>query len=154
MIRLLSAFILCSIFFSCTDKSKVPDNIIPKQKMEVIMWDMLQADRFVNEFLPKRGDTTYNDTAVFKSYQSVFNIHKVTREEFLKSYKFYLGRPDIMRGMFDSISVQAQRRRAEVYKKDQKADSLKLRKQKIDSLRNDSLRKPRLDSIRKRLLKR
>lgn len=154
MIRLLSAFILCSIFFSCTDKTKVPEDIIPKQKMEEIMWDMLQADRFVNEFLPKRGDTTYNDTAVFKSYQSVFNIHKVSREEFLKSYKFYLGRPDIMRVMFDSISVQAQRRRADVYRKDQRADSLKLRKQKIDSLRNDSLKKPRLDSIRKRLLKR
>lgn len=112
---------------------------------------MLQADRFVNEFLPKRGDTTYDDTAVFKVYQNVFKVHHITREEFIKSYKFYLGRPDITRVMFDSISTQAQRRRAEVYESKRRSDSLRQKKRKIDSLRKESLRKPLLDSLKKKV---
>lgn len=154
MIRFLMACILCSFLFCCTNNNKVPDDIIPKEEMEKVLWDMLQADRFANEFLPKRGDTTYDDTAVFKVYQSVFNVHNITREEFLKSYKFYLGRPHITRVMFDSISAQAQRRRAEVYQSKNKQDSLKLRKQRIDSLKRDSLNRPKIDSMRKKILNR
>jgi hypothetical protein len=154
MMRLLLASILCSVFFSCANNNKVPEDIIPKVKMEKVMWDMVQADRFVNNFLPKRGDTTYNDTAVFKVYESVFRVHNITRDEFLKSYKFYLSRPDITRVMFDSISVQAQRRRAEVYQKQKITDSLKLRKKTIDSLKTDSMKRPHIDSLRKRILKR
>lgn len=154
MTRVLLVCILFSAFFSCTYNTKVPSNIIPKAEMEKIMWDMLQADRFVNDFLPKRGDTTYDDTAVFKVYQNVFKVHNITRDEFLKSYKFYLGRPDILKTMFDSISVQAQRRRAEVYQNENKADSLRLRK-RTDSLKNDSIkRRPDMDSLRKKILKR
>src|SRR5688572_9953272 len=107
MIRVVAVCILCMAFFCCTNKTKVPDDIIPNEKMEKVMWDMLQADRFVNEFLPKRGDTTYDDTAVFKEYQKVFILHGITRNEFIKSYKFYLGRPTIMKTMFDSIAVKA-----------------------------------------------
>lgn len=154
MTRVLLVCILFSAFFSCTNNTKVPSNIIPKAEMEKIMWDMLQADRFVNDFLPKRGDTTYDDTAVFKVYQNVFKVHNITRDEFLKSYKFYLGRPDILKTMFDSISVQAQRRRAEVYQNENKADSLRLRK-RTDSLKTDSIkRRPDMDSLRKKILKR
>ncbi len=154
MIRFFLAYTFCLVFFSCTNNMKVPKDIIPKPKMEKILWDMLQADRFVNEFLPKRGDTTYDDTAVFKVYQNVFKVHDITREEFIRSYKFYLGRPDITKVMFDSISVQAQRRRAEVYQIKNKADSLKYRKQKTDSLRQDSIKRPRIDSLRKKILNR
>src|SRR5690349_5897680 len=90
-------------FISCTNNSKVPKDVIPKAKMEKVLWDMMLADRFATEFLKRPGDSAYSDTAVLKVYQQVFNIHGITKDDFLKSYKFYLNHPDIARVMFDSI---------------------------------------------------
>ena len=143
------------IFAACTDNTKVPRGIIQKDKMQKILWDMVQADRFAMDFLPKQGDSAYNETNVLKVYQKVFNIHGITRDDFLKSYTFYLNHPDITKVLYDSISVQAERRREEVYKSKAKSDSLNNHLKK-DSLRRsfsnpDSTRKHKLDSLKNRL---
>lgn len=104
-------------FLSCTNTSKIPKDIIPKQKMEVILWDLIQADRFGASFLIK--DSTKNlHLENVKMYQQVFQIHKISKEEFTKSYKFYLSRPDITKVIFDSIAVKAERQRASLYQSD------------------------------------
>lgn len=143
------------IFFiaGCTNRSKIPPDIIPQDKMEKIMWDMVQADRFVNSFIFTQKDTLpvkKQQAAIF--YEKVFRLHGISRDEFLKSYKYYLGRPELTKLMFDSISSRADRRRADVYKSKtpgpkseliKKRDSLK----RLDSLRKqDSVDKADLDS--------
>jgi len=105
--------IILLVFAACTNNNKIPDGIIPKRKMENILWDMIRADRFANQFLVH--DSVNRKRKTFEMYENVFHIHHISREEFLKSYKFYLGRPDIAKVMFDSISVRAERRRSEVY---------------------------------------
>lgn len=122
-------------FVACTNNSKVPKDVIPQEEMKRIMWDMVQADRFVSEFVDKPGDTIDNRADGFKVYEQVFKLHGISREDFLNSYKFYLGRPDLTRTMFDSISAQAERRKAEVYA-NPKADSLRA---KLDSLKKKNL---------------
>ncbi len=82
--------------------------------MENILWDMIRADRFANQFLVH--DSVNRKRKTFELYENVFHIHHISRDEFLKSYKFYLGRPDITKVMFDSISVRAERRRSDVYR--------------------------------------
>lgn len=128
--------------FGCADKSKIPKDIIPQERMEKIMWDMLQADRFVNQYVDKPGDTVEKKEEMFKVYQKVFNLHGISRDEFLKSYKFYLGRPDITRTIFDSISAQAERKRKEIY--ETKVDTMK---RKSDSAR------ARIDSLKRKIKK-
>ena len=154
-----TGLVVCIIFIfaACADHTKIPKNIIQKDKMQKVLWDMIQADRFATNFLPKRGDSTFNTTEVLKVYQKVFDVHGITRDEFLKSYTFYLNHPDITKVLYDSISAQAERRRDEVYKSKTNADSLKMNLKK-DSLRKhssflDTTRKQRLDSIRNRLQK-
>ena len=128
----------------CTDHSKIPPDIIPQEKMKKIMWDMVQADRYVNFYIMTQKDSLpvkKEKAALF--YENVFRLYGINRDEFLKSYKFYMGRPDLTKLMFDSISAQGERRRAEVYtgRKNpilNKRDSV---------LRRDSLRKA--DSITK-----
>lgn len=121
----------------CTDHSKVPTDIIRRDKMEKIMWDMLQADRFVNSFILEGKDSLpekKKEADIF--YDRVFQINGISRNEFIKSYKFYLGRPDLAKIMFDSISARASSRMAEVhgFRKNpllQKRDSLR----RLDSIR-------------------
>lgn len=147
MKRLAGLFILC-IIAACSDSMKVPPDVIRKDKMEKVLWDMLQTDRFINTYIRNRPDSTgekKKEAAVY--YERVFQLHGISREEFIKSYKFYLSRPDITMVMFDSISARAERRRAEAHapKRNpilQKRDSL----MRMDSIRKkDSIDKAELE---------
>jgi hypothetical protein len=99
---------------SCTDKDKIPAGVLPKDKMQKVLWDVIQAERFRETFIKDSSKDLKAET--FKLYAQVFEIHKVTKDEFAKSYKFYMSRPDIARDMFDSLATQANRRREEMYK--------------------------------------
>jgi len=129
---------------ACADNDKIPKDIIQKDRMEKIMWDMLQADRFVNTFVTDKTDSMdEKNKQAAEFYARVFRMHNISKDEFIKSYNFYLGRPDITKVMFDSISARAERRRAEPYNSRrsplmQKRDSI----MRLDSIRKqDSLEK-------------
>lgn len=102
-------------FFACTNTTKIPDGIMSKQKMELIMWDLIQADRFGSLFLVKDSVKSNLHLENIKLFQRVFQIHNVSKEEFQKSYSYYLSRPDLTRIIFDSIAVKAERQRATLY---------------------------------------
>ena len=155
-------------FSACSDKTKTPSGVLDREEMEAVMWDMILADRYAVTYFP--SDTTKRKdikTETLKLYDQVFQIHDISQEEFLKSYRFYLSRPDISKSMFDSIYTRANRRRDEEMqarqKEQQRKDSLlnlkmkdsayaKLYKDSIDNRRKaDSIaNKLRADSIAKK----
>jgi len=98
---------------SCTDKDKLPKGVLPKNKMESVLWDMLEAERYRSTFI---RDSAKMKMENFKLYAEVFAIHQITKDQFIKSYKFYMSRPDISRDMFDSLSAKANRLREDMYK--------------------------------------
>jgi hypothetical protein len=144
--RWIAGWLIILIVSGCTDNKKIPPGIIEQPRMEKILWDMMQADRYVASFIvPDRRD----DSAVKKEktavlYEQVFRLNKISRDDFLKSYKFYLGRPDLTKVMFDSIAARADRQRNEMYRTSPRKSMLSRR----DSLlRADSIR--RADSMEK-----
>jgi hypothetical protein len=141
--RWIAGLLIILFVAGCTEHDKTPSGIIPKDKMQKIFWDMVQADRFVNTYIMTQRDTLpVKKEKAAEFYEKVFRLHGITREEFIKSYKYYLGRPDLTRLMFDSIAAKAERRRPEVYNSFKKSGLLSKR----DSLmRRDSIRKA--DSI-------
>lgn len=102
------------ISIGCTNQYKVPGNILPKDKMENVLWDMILADRYSGLILSKDSTKDIKKES-FILYEQVFNIHKVTRQEFIKSFKWYLERPDISQVMLDSLAAKANRKREEMY---------------------------------------
>jgi hypothetical protein len=143
--RWITGWLIILILAGCVNNTKIPPGIIEKPRMEKILWDMVQADRFVaNYIMTKEEDSATKKLEAAEMYEQVFRLNKISRDEFLKSYKFYLGRPDITKVMFDSISARADRQRSEIYKSSPKSLLLSRR----DSLlRADSIRKA--DSIEK-----
>ncbi|NII27112.1 DUF4296 domain-containing protein [Pseudoflavitalea sp. X16] len=111
----IAGCLLIVLLAACTNKNKVPSDVLPREKMEKVMWDMIQADRFSSQFLEKDSAKLNVKTETFKLYEKVFLLHKITRDEFVHSFKFYLSRPDINRELFDSLSAHANNRRAEMY---------------------------------------
>ena len=133
--RWMAIGIMLIVMIACTDEKKVPRGIIPYAKMEKVMWDMVRADRYISGYIMSRRDSliaTNNkrDAAIF--YERVFNLHGITRDEFLKSYKYYLGRPDLTKEMFDSIAARGERLREDMYRPDRNTDSLM--KRHLDSV--------------------
>lgn len=107
---------LLFIFSACSKKDKIPPDVIGKEKMELVLWDMIQADRFVAQFLLKDSAKRNIREESLILYEKVFQVHKISRDQFVKSYKYYLSRPDITRVIFDSLATRAQRKKEEVYK--------------------------------------
>lgn len=112
------------LLVACSGKDSVPSDVLPKEEMQKVVWDIIQAERFSVQFISRDSSKNVKDET-FKLYEEIFRIHNISRDKFLKSYKFYLSRPDIAKVMFDSLSASASRKRSEVYLK-QTADSVKL----------------------------
>ena len=110
-----AAMLMAFICAGCTRQYKVPGDVLPKDKMEKVLWDMIVTDRYASTILVKDSTKDAREET-FKMYEQVFKIHKISRDEFIKSFKFYLGRPDIAKVMFDSLAAHANRRREEMYK--------------------------------------
>ncbi|MBC7850885.1 MAG: DUF4296 domain-containing protein [Chitinophagaceae bacterium] len=115
--KLIVVMLLICLVTACTDSKKVPKDILARPKMEKVMWDMLLADRFSSNFILKDSATKDVKLETFKLYEQVFQIHGISKEEFLKSYKYYLNRPDLSKIMFDSLAVRSGRVRNEIFPK-------------------------------------
>lgn len=112
-IHFLMMFSLC--VFSCGNRDKVPANVLTKEKMEKILWDMIQADRFSAQFILKDSMTKNVHQETLKQYEKVFQVHNTSKDQFVKSYKYYLTRPDLIKIMVDSLAAKANRQRPDVY---------------------------------------
>jgi hypothetical protein len=99
----------------CSEKDKVPSGVIAKDEMEKILWDMMLADQYSANYIVKDSAKVNVKIETLKLYEDVFRLHKVTRDEFRKSFEYYQGRPDITRTMLDSLQAKGNRARAENY---------------------------------------
>jgi len=129
--RLLILLLLITVLFASCGSGGIPPDIIPGDKMETIMWQLMQSDEYVNAVVAK-DPSKKSSTERMKIYQQVFDLNKTSMREFKKSYQFYMEHPDITKILFDSITAKAGRERIELYKP--KSDTLKPRT-RADSLK-------------------
>lgn len=104
---------LLLLLFACSNK-KLPAGIIPADSMKLIIWDMLRADQLaVTQSMADTGKIKKDYH--LELYQQVFTIHHTTRDEFYKSYRYYLAHPDINKVLNDSLTSYGERKRVEQY---------------------------------------
>jgi Domain of unknown function (DUF4296) len=104
---------LLGVSAGCNHPDRVPRGILSKDSMQSIMWDIIRADQYASQFLARDSVKSNIRPQTIRLYQQVFELHGITREEFEKSYQFYLGHPDIARTMLDSLYARALRHRAD-----------------------------------------
>jgi len=97
--------LITAVCLAACSKAKIPKDILPPEKMQAVYWDYLQADAFANEFV--RRDTSKTiETESAKLQLQVFKIHKVSKEEFYKSFEFYLNHREMLKDMLDTMLVR------------------------------------------------
>ncbi|HXP48312.1 MAG TPA: DUF4296 domain-containing protein, partial [Bacteroidia bacterium] len=79
-----------------------------QEKMEAVLWDVIQADAFTNLYIKKdtSKNPSYEDA---KLLSTIFAIHKISKDDFYKSYEYYKNNPTLMLTVLDSISVKESR---------------------------------------------
>ena len=97
--RILLFLSIC--LWSCSQES-VPEGVLPPEKMETVLYDLVCAEEFVD--FSSIQDSTYR---VFNKrsalYDSISNIHSITKETFQKSWQYYQGRPDLLKKILESL---------------------------------------------------
>ncbi|MEO6731617.1 MAG: DUF4296 domain-containing protein [Ferruginibacter sp.] len=109
--------LLCLMGCAGKDASK---GLLGKDKMQVVLWDLIQADAFTEQFIKR--DTSKNPVLENVQLQNkIFAIHKVSKEEFYKSYDYYVSKTELMSAMLDSMTIQAERNRSKMLEKQHSA---------------------------------
>jgi len=112
--RFFSIFILTTLFFSCS-KNKIPDGILKPEKMQAVYWDILQADIFTDEYIVK--DTSKNlKTENIALQARIFKKHGIDRQQFYRSYEYYLDHTDLMKDMIDTMMVRQKTNPVNIHK--------------------------------------
>jgi Domain of unknown function (DUF4296) len=88
---------------ACSDTKKPPANIIGPEKFQKILADVILADALSVERSFKDTSLKIKD-ANAAYFLKIFELHGVTKNEFMRSYNFYLSRPDLLRVISDSVS--------------------------------------------------
>lgn len=100
----ISIFLLVC-FSSCTQFKTIPIN-----NMKVIMWDMACADEWYVEKY-SRDSTLKKNKENIRLYEQVFATHKISKEQFYSSYKYYQEHADLYKILIDSVQFYASRER-------------------------------------------
>jgi hypothetical protein len=117
MCRLLMFYCFILLVVSCSNRNRVPAGIMGQQKMQAVLYDIMLTDAL-------NGDKVVKDTALKLNdvnaslFQKVFDLHKISRQEFLKSYRYYLRHPDLLKTVTDSLSAVINRQNTELDKRD------------------------------------
>jgi hypothetical protein len=114
-VKRLIIFYIAANLAACTDRSSIPNDIIPTDSMRKILNDVIIAgvysDQYISKDSLKRDKRKANDDLM----ETVFKLHHITRESFMKSLSFYESRPDLNKIIFDSLAADANRHRSELY---------------------------------------
>ncbi len=97
----------------CSDP--VPKGIIKQEKMQVIIYDLMQTDEYLSTQI--RDTTIKEKMQRSMNYEQVFRLHNTTRKSFYRSYKYYQKRPDLHKKIFENISDSILRKMADTTSK-------------------------------------
>jgi hypothetical protein len=99
--RLLFVF---SLMAGCKNKDRIPQGVLPHDKMQAVLRDMMRADQFLSDYVVSKDSALNKDSVRIEYYKQVFAIHKISKNEFGQSFAWYKNHPAHLQPVMDSIS--------------------------------------------------
>lgn len=98
-------FFLFLFLFSCSSDG-VPEGVMQPDKLEAVLYDVIRTDEWV-DFAVLQDSTFRGFGKRAALYDSVFNLHAITKEDYRRSMAFYQSRPDLLKTVLDSLRVKS-----------------------------------------------
>src|SRR4051812_20218239 len=97
---LIAIFIYLIVASGCSGK-KDKATILSRNEMQKVIWDIMQVDEYANGYLSRDSSKNLNRERQ-QLYLKVFKLHKISKEDFNASLKYYSSKPELMKVIFDS----------------------------------------------------
>lgn len=111
MRRYLYTLAIAIFLLACSNQAG--PTILPKAKMEKVLWDVAQSGEFLNGFVyykyPDQNRAALNAAML----ERVFKIHKISREQFNATMEFYRKNPNDFKTILDTIINRQKRLNAD-----------------------------------------
>jgi hypothetical protein len=91
------------IFITACSGNKLPADVLPREKMQVVLWDLLRSTEYVNAFILNKDSTLDRGSVGAQIYDEVFRMHKVSKSTFDKSLVYYKEHPDLFKQIMDTL---------------------------------------------------
>lgn len=88
---------------ACNQRS-TPENLLSRDKMEDVLWDMMRADLFINNYMVIKDANLNKQQQGIEFYTQILKLHHVSQEQFRTSFEYYRSRPDEIKILMDSLS--------------------------------------------------
>ena len=96
--------IILLFLFSCNTKPAAPANLLTRDKMEDVLWDLMRADLFINNYMVIKDPNLDKKKEGVELYTKILKLHNISQEQFNPSFAYYRAQPDEMKVLLDSIS--------------------------------------------------
>lgn len=115
MKRVLVFFIVFVFFMACKQKEVViPADVIPYDTMVQVLSDVQQSEVAIL-FLKNKGISTMPKPEAL--YKYIYSTHKITTEEFDRSFLFYANETELMEKLYGDIIEELRKRQVEIESK-------------------------------------
>jgi len=113
MMRFLLVLVVMLGLAACKSVGNEPQNVLPQEKMKLVLFDVLRAQEYA--MLKYAGDTTATNKNMAVMLQQVFNIHKISKDNFYESFNYYEAHPAEYKQLFDSLATYTNQKRQDIY---------------------------------------
>lgn len=110
----LACGLLILVLNGCSRSRKVPSDILPKERMGSVLYDIGIAEGAV-ETTYYRDSSINRDSLLRSQLDIVMRIHGTDRTEFVRSYAFYRRNPLIFKEVVDTLQARAQRTQQKMF---------------------------------------
>lgn len=98
--------LICVGVLSCGRGPSLPAGILPADKMEAVLWDLLRADQFVTNYVASRDTSIAGHAKGPQLYAAILKKHGITDSVFQVSVAYYKNNPKLFYPILDSIGQQ------------------------------------------------
>lgn len=93
------------VIVSCGSKDTIPADVLPKEKMQAVLWDVMRADQFLSDYVFSKDTATDKKKESEKMYAKILSLHKISWDEFRRSFDWYSHHPEMLKPIMDSIAA-------------------------------------------------
>lgn len=111
--RKIAGVFLFSVLMACGQAGKTPPDVIPPEKMRNILLDMNYAEVFGRDqgVDTARLADSVREKNVKRYYVQILQLHNVSKDEFMRSYRYYEVHSDKLEQMYkEMLDIMKKRR--------------------------------------------
>src|ERR1043166_7448961 len=103
MKKAIACLLILIALFDCTPSDKrIPPDILPVDKMKLIVWDMTQAGEYA--LYQREKDTALKSSNTIY-FNEVLKVYAIDKANFFKSFDFYQSHPLLNKLLFYSVKA-------------------------------------------------